>query len=376
MAYNPHSDKKGDWHCEKVLGSGGFGTVRLWKHKKNNELLALKECRLMLDDKNKRRWNTEIAIMQRLDHTNVVKAIKVPDVLQSNDGDIPHLGMEYCSGGDLRHLLNSAENCCGLKENMVRDIILQITSGIEYLHSKRIIHRDLKPENIVLQNLKQNKIQYKIIDLGYAKALDDGSVCSSFVGTLQYLAPELFSSKEYTRTVDYWSFGTVVFECIVGFRPFLSMLQPAKWHGIVKKKSSEHICVFFDMNGQPQFSSTLPNPNYLCQPFKENIEKWLRLLLEWIPRKRGGKMDEITKQPLVFSRIDLILHQKIAHIYCIHTNTLLSYVVSGNKSMQSFQEQLTKDTGIPIEKQELLFPSGASIDPRQPSLHLASQQLD
>lgn len=165
-------------------------------------------------------------------------------------------------------------------------------SGIQYLHENKIIHRDLKPENIVLQEIDGKvmnascafctvlyviwfsvicshyetvflQLVHKIIDLGYAKDLDQGSLCTSFVGTLQYLvrvlslmhccakkkeksfqqsspvfiqmylyvcqAPELFESKPYTVTVDYWSFGTVIFECTCGFRPFLHHMQPVQW---------------------------------------------------------------------------------------------------------------------------------------------------
>ncbi|MEE6524263.1 hypothetical protein FKM82_023639, partial [Ascaphus truei] len=83
-------------------------------------------------------------------------------------------------------LLNKPENCCGLKESQVLNLMCDIGSGIQYLHENRIIHRDLKPENIVLLDCN-GKIVHKIIDLGYAKDLDQGSLCTSFVGTLQYL---------------------------------------------------------------------------------------------------------------------------------------------------------------------------------------------
>lgn len=107
------------------------------------------------------------------------------------------------------------------------------------------------------------QIVYKLIDLGYAKELDQSSICTSFVGTLQYLAPELFMSKTYVTlsylklcivlpaektnvscnilqivtiafrynySVDYWSLGLVSHEVITGVRPFLPNMAPVSWY--------------------------------------------------------------------------------------------------------------------------------------------------
>ncbi|MGH0134644.1 UNVERIFIED_CONTAM: hypothetical protein FKN15_029724 [Acipenser sinensis] len=137
-------------------------------------------------------------------------------------------------------------------------------SGIQYLHENRIIHRDLKPENIVLQEIN-GKLVHKIIDLGYAKDLDQGSLCTSFVGTLQYLAPELFENKPYTVTVDYWSLGTMVFECNCGFRPFLHNLQPVQWNNKIRHKGPKDIMAVEEMNGEVKFSTHLPYPNRLSR---------------------------------------------------------------------------------------------------------------
>lgn len=175
------------------------------------------------------------------------------------------------------------------------------------------------------------QLVHKLIDLGYAKDLDQGSLCTSFVGTLQYLvsvesvmhcsatrflisavklcfiylyvfqAPELFESKPYTVTVDYWSFGTVIFECICGFRPFLHHMQPVQWWvniaavhfssvfldiqtakcctlfcvyvvfscfcrtSKVKNKGPKDIMAVEDMNGEVRFSTHLPYPNNLSR---------------------------------------------------------------------------------------------------------------
>lgn len=150
--------------------------------------------------------------------------------------------MECCSGGDHLKLLNKPENCCGLKESQLLSLLSDIGSRSLYLHENKIIHRDLKPENIVLQDVS-GKIIHKIIDLGYAKVVDQGSLCTSFVGTLHYLAPELFENKPYTAAVDYRSFGTMVFKGIAGYRPFLDHLQPFTWHEKIKKIQSVYLHV-------------------------------------------------------------------------------------------------------------------------------------
>ena len=215
--------------------------------------------------------------MRRLDCPNVVKAVDVPTILDSPKSDLPILGMEYCSGGDLRRVLNKPENSCGITEPEVRQILRQVSTAVEYLHSKRIIHRDLKPENVVLQPQSDGTILYKLIDLGYAKELDQSSLCSSFVGTLQYLAPELFLEKQYSSAVDNWSFGLLTHEIIVGRRPFLPNYSPAQWIPIVSRKSSSDICANVDMDGKVTFSREISQYNQICGSFKFNLENYLRV---------------------------------------------------------------------------------------------------
>lgn len=95
-----------------------------------------------------------------------------------------------------------------------------ISSAVEYLHHVGITHRDLKPQNIVIQGGKSGTI-YKLIDLGYAKELGEASTSASIVGTLNYVAPELFWKPTYSSSVDYWSLGVLFYEIITGIRPFL-----------------------------------------------------------------------------------------------------------------------------------------------------------
>ncbi|XP_023564805.1 inhibitor of nuclear factor kappa-B kinase subunit alpha [Octodon degus] len=356
----------GPWEMRERLGTGGFGIVCLYQHRDLDLKIAIKSCRLELSPKNRERWCHEIQIMKKLNHANVVKACDVPEELNFLINDVPLLAMEYCSGGDLRKLLNKPENCCGLKESQILSLLSDIGSGIRYLHENKIIHRDLKPENIVLQDVG-GKIMHKIIDLGYAKDVEQGSLCTSFVGTLQYLAPELFENKPYTATVDYWSFGTMVFECIAGYRPFLHHLQPFTWHEKIKKKDPKCIFACEEMTGEVRFSSHLPQPNSLCSLIVEPMENWLQLMLNWDPQQRGGPVDLTLNQPRCFVLMDHILNLKIVHILNMTSAKIISFLLPPDESLHSLQSRIERETGINTGSQELLSETGISLDPRKPA---------
>ncbi|XP_072037703.1 inhibitor of nuclear factor kappa-B kinase subunit alpha-like [Amphiura filiformis] len=364
---NAVNKRRGAWVLTKVLGSGGFGQVTLWEHEKQRgEKIAIKQCRVILDAKNCKRWTMEIDIMKRLDNTFVCRSMDVPLDLQAPSGDIPVLGMEYCVGGDLRKVLLKAENACGLKQSEVLDVAKHTASGVEYLHSNRIIHRDLKPENIVIQQEDGRKL-YKLIDLGYAKELDQGSVASTFVGTLQYLAPELYASRDYTVTVDFWSLGTVIFECITGKRPFLPSLPPVQWHGTVSQKKDSQITAYESPNGEMIFSEHLLSPNHLSRPYQNLFEYWLKYMLLWDSTSRGGGPDD-KKRPKCFGILDRIIECKVLNVLCMVDDSLQSYIAQDSDTLTTLQQQLAKDTGIPIEEQEILLPTGMAADSKKPAL--------
>ncbi|XP_048843561.1 inhibitor of nuclear factor kappa-B kinase subunit alpha [Brienomyrus brachyistius] len=361
------SQQCGAWEMKEKLGTGGFGHVYLYQHQETSEKIALKLCRLELTPKNKERWSREIQIMKKLNHINVVTARDVPDEIKHIAlNDLPLLAMEYCSRGDLRKLLSKPENCCGLKESEVLSLLIDVGSGIQYLHENKIIHRDLKPENVVLQEIN-GKLVHKIIDLGYAKDLDQGSLCTSFVGTLQYLAPELFENKPYTVTVDYWSFGTMIFECSCGFRPFLHNLQPVQWTNKVRNKGPKDIMAVEDMNGEIRFSTQLPNPNNLSRTLVEHLETLLQLMLKWDPVQRGGGIHPETKQPLCFAVLDQILTMKVVHILNMTSAQIHSFQLGPDEGLHVLQQRIEAETKIEHLNQELLQETGVSLDPRKPA---------
>lgn len=117
----------------------------------------------------------------------------------------------------------------------------QILDTIEYMHSRGVIHRDLKPENVLLDD----HMRVKITDFGTAKILepprrpaqngnggdygipypgdlceDDGAKANSFVGTAEYVSPELLTDKAACKASDLWAFGCIVFQLLSGRPPF------------------------------------------------------------------------------------------------------------------------------------------------------------
>ncbi|KAJ6653208.1 hypothetical protein lerEdw1_009994 [Lerista edwardsae] len=381
----------GPWEMRERLGTGGFGNVIRWHNRETGEQIAIKQCRQELSLRNRDRWCLEIQIMKRLNHPNVVAARDVPEGMQNlAPNDLPLLAMEYCQGGDLRRAqqspgsslmpsleilqyLNQLENCCGLRERAILILLSDIASALGYLHENRIIHRDLKPENIVLQQGNERLI-HKIIDLGYAKELDQGSLCTSFVGTLQYLAPELLEQQKYTVTVDYWSFGTLAFECITGFRPFLPNWQPVQWHAKVRQKKELDIVVWEDLDGEVKFSHKLPHPNNLNSVLADRLEKWLQLMLKWHPRQRGTDLAYGING--CFKALDDILNLRLVHILDMVTGVVHVYPLAKEETLQSLKTRIQADTGIPEQDQELLQEGGLALFPEKPAIqYLADTKL-
>ncbi|KAG8194837.1 hypothetical protein JTE90_017273 [Oedothorax gibbosus] len=370
MSTHHEVEEIGKWKKEGMLGAGGFGYVVLWRNKETEETIALKECRWghdpMMTPKHRSRWKLEVDMMSRLNHPNVVRGIPVPPELDVPATEMPLLAMEYCSNGDLRKLLNKSENCCGLQEKQARLIMKHVSSAVNYLHSMRIIHRDLKPENIVIQE-KNGNVVYKLIDLGYAKELDQGSLCTSFVGTLQYLAPELFTSQKYSCTVDYWSLGLLTHEVITGSRPFLPDKSPAEWIPIIKAKKSTEIRAYLDEDKNIVFSSEIAPFHHISSTLKNDVEQWLQVMLEWDPKKRGRY-----ENASAFNFLEFILQKKMVSVFCPDTLKLVSFPLNERLSLEDFRHELEFQTGIPVNQQSIIFLDGHLPDEEKGSSQFAS----
>ncbi|KAJ0176256.1 hypothetical protein K1T71_008430 [Dendrolimus kikuchii] len=375
-----------NWIKDRVLGSGSFGTVVLWRHKKTEEKLAIKTCKWgdELTEKHKERWTKEVEMLQSCQNPNIVGTKELPPEFlkgleRANPSRLPILCMEYCSGGDLRQLLNKPESCGGLRELQVRQILSDVRNAMQFLHQNKITHRDLKPENVVMHvaDMAQTgigaqrlgKVVYKLIDLGYAKEIDSNSVCASFVGTLQYLAPEILYSKTYSNSVDFWSFGLLAFEIICGKRPFLPFMAPVQWMPHVKKKVHDNICVYETFHGDIEYSNEIFPENYISKPFKKLIEEWLRIALEYDPKLRGRdspsrvtfniptEQKETASKVVLFDVLEKILAKKIIKIFSIATLSPLAYEIDETTTVRGVKAWIYKETKLPSNDQILICPS-------------------
>ncbi|CAN7992054.1 unnamed protein product, partial [Ixodes pacificus] len=342
----------GCWKKGKLLDRGAFGSITLWHNTETKETIALKACLRTcseLTTKLSARWAQEVEILKKLDHPNVIKGLPLPKAFAQLNSPLPFLAMEYCTGGNLRQVLQKRENCCGLPERDVRRVLSDVSSGLQYLHTNHVVHRDLKPENVVLQE-KDGTVVYKIIDLGYAKEFDQSSLCNSFVGTLQYLAPELFERKPYTRAVDLWSLGIIAYEVIVGQRPFSPNASPAQWIPLVNNKGSSDIRGELRSSGSYVYDDKLPLLNHLTRVLKEDLERWLRILLETKPELRGRR-DNLT----VYEILENILARPTANIFSMQSLSVISLPLDGDLgSAGALAAELERRTGILKQNQLLL----------------------
>jgi len=130
--------------------------------------------------------------------------------------------LDFVNGGDLFGYLQEQENK-RFSEDSVRFYAAQLLILLEYLHTNNVIYRDIKPDHMLL-----NRKGYMVAcDFGFAKIFNSSEDrTESFVGTPEYIAPEILRGDKYSFSVDYWAFGVLVYELAAGLPPFFAQSVP------------------------------------------------------------------------------------------------------------------------------------------------------
>jgi serine/threonine protein kinase len=204
-------DELPNYQILEPIGRGQYGQVFRAINLETKEIVALKELNRKTFATN--RFLNEFCFLVSLSHPNIVKCHAI-EYSQHNR----YLVMDYFEGGSLRNFLDSKQES---SSSQSLQFVCDILRGLEYIHSKGVVHRDLKPENILLKKELNNSIAC-ISDFGISKWINfEPSMISTKndTGSPAYMAPEQFEGK-YSYSSDIYAVGIILFEVIVGVRPF------------------------------------------------------------------------------------------------------------------------------------------------------------
>jgi len=201
------------------IGTGGMGTIYRAKNmtdKSQKAAVKVLKDDLFKDERNRRRFKHEAAIVDQLEHPHIVNVFERGESKQHS-----YIAMELLEGITLADkITESDEGKLDLKESV--DIIIQVCDALRKIHGKNIIHRDLKPENIMLINRDGNPDYVKLLDFGLARTEYQSRMTrtGAIIGTINYMPPEQIGQSENSTAGDIYSSGVIFYEMVTGSNPF------------------------------------------------------------------------------------------------------------------------------------------------------------
>ena len=219
----------------EYLGEGSFGKVFKAREISTGKTVAVKKMSINQSEHKYSNIIKEINLLKHLDHPNIVKYY---DYFEEED--YIYLMMEYLEGGTLKEYMNNKKN--NITENEARIIIKQLLTAISYLHyACDICHRDIKPENIMFTN-KNDINELKLLDFGLSSDCFESKKYLENCGTLIYMAPEQINKMIYSKAVDVWSVGIILYMLLnKGKNPFYNK---GETQDIIIKKISNNSIIY------------------------------------------------------------------------------------------------------------------------------------
>ncbi|KAJ1673561.1 serine/threonine protein kinase, AGC, partial [Spiromyces aspiralis] len=239
----------------KMLGRGDVGKVYLVRHKDSGKLYAMKvlsKAEMIKRNKVKR----VLAEQEILATANFPFIVTLYHSFQSDER--LYFCMDYCLGGEFFRVLQSRPTK-SLPEEDAKFYAAEVVCALEYLHLNGFIYRDLKPENILLHEtghimltdfdlskqsnppgnpgvIKSSSFFYNYPSLD-TRACTASLRTNSFVGTEEYIAPEVIKGVGHTSAVDWWTLGVLIYEMLFGITPFKGSNRNATFRNILKMEA-------------------------------------------------------------------------------------------------------------------------------------------
>uniref|UniRef100_A0A672MLP0 protein kinase C n=1 Tax=Sinocyclocheilus grahami TaxID=75366 RepID=A0A672MLP0_SINGR len=275
-----------DFRLIAVLGRGHFGKVLLAEYKKSGNMYAIKALKkgdIVARDEveslmcEKRIFET-VNSAQHPFLVNLFACFQTPEHVC--------FVMEYTAGGDLMMHIHADV----FTEPRAVFYAACVVLGLQFLHDNKIVYRDLKLDNLLLDT----EGYVKIADFGLCKeGMGFGDRTSTFCGTPEFLAPEVLTDTSYTRAVDWWGLGVLIYEMLVGESPFPGDDEEEVFDSIVNDEvryprflSSEAIGILRRLlrrNPERRLGSSEKDAEDVKkQPFFRNMD-WEALLLRKLP---------------------------------------------------------------------------------------------
>lgn len=212
------------------LGRGHFGTVRMCEELTSGKKFACKSITTgsfkKIEDVNE--LEAEVKMLLLLQGS--FGAMNLTEMFVSADRTV-HVVMDYCDGGDLFDYVCRRTK---LSEREAARILYRVALSVHEMHERGVVHRDLKPENILLKTPELSRpgapddVDVRVADFGLAFiGRPDGGLGAAaalegvgMAGSPFYMAPEIILGKKYTKQIDVWSLGAILYTCLAGVLPF------------------------------------------------------------------------------------------------------------------------------------------------------------
>uniref|UniRef100_A0A914YTZ6 Non-specific serine/threonine protein kinase n=1 Tax=Panagrolaimus superbus TaxID=310955 RepID=A0A914YTZ6_9BILA len=219
-----------DFDIVRVLGRGGFGKVMQVKKNNGNDagnvfaMKVIKKSLILRSQKDLAHTQTERKVLEISSNPficDLFYAFQTESKL--------YLILQYLPGGELFMLLEK-EGC--LLEYEAQFYSAEILLALEHLHLNGVIYRDLKPENILLDKTGH----VKLTDFGLCKDEMFAGKTYTYCGTVEYMSPEIILKKGHNQTTDFWGFGILIYDMVVGSTPYTAQNRQETIDKILKSR--------------------------------------------------------------------------------------------------------------------------------------------